>query len=109
MRGEAAPVHVAKSDLREGPVSPRSLSPRSEAVVSPRHALRPTKAQNRSPSATVPAPTTSPSAPKPSAPTAKPLAVPAEAAASKEPPAMPPLPLYNETLRGDVGEEFSSN
>jgi hypothetical protein len=45
MAGEQKPVHVAMSDLRDpSVVGSRPKSPRSEQVVSPRHALRPTAA-----------------------------------------------------------------
>ena len=67
MAGEQRPVHVAQSDIRDGALA-RPKSPRSEAVVSPRHALRPTAKQ-----------------------------------AAKG--AAPPKKDYDETLRGEVGED----
>lgn len=92
MAQERAPVHVAKSDLRDNSIAARPSSPRSEAVVSPRHALRPTT-KPLSPRSASP-PVTSPTH----------LSVPS----AGSPPSLPPMPAYNETLRGDIGEECSN-
>ncbi len=79
MAGEQKPVHVAQSDLREGAAA-RPKSPRNEAVVSPRHALRPTAKQ---------------CSPKQAAAAAGPtLQVPGKK-----------QPQYDETLRGEIGED----
>jgi hypothetical protein len=80
MAGEQKPVHVAASDLREGAIA-RPKSPRNEAVVSPRHALRPTAKQ---------------ASPKQAAAAGPTLQVPGKK-----------HPQYDETLRGEVGEDVT--
>ncbi len=79
MAGEQKPVHVAQSDLRDPNAAnnSRPKSPRNEAVVSPRHALRPTGKQTTSP----------------------------KKSAGSEIPGAPAVRNYDETLRGEIGDE----